>query len=125
MDGSSPPSTGSRGASLAELEAQITELAGQLNAAQYRWLMLIAEFDRRKGWSDGRLPSCARWLNFKCGLNLGAAREKVRVAHALAGLPKIAALRTVPRKVRQVKTGEGGWYVKEWHIETFCENSQV
>ncbi len=30
--------------SLAELEAQITELAGQLNAANYRWLMLIAEF---------------------------------------------------------------------------------
>src|SRR5580704_10926329 len=76
---------------LAELEAQITELAGQLNAANYRWLMLIAEFDRRHGWTDGKLPSCAHWLNFKCGLNLGAAREKVRVAHALAGLPKIAA----------------------------------
>jgi len=27
--------------SLAELEAQITELAGQLNAATYRWLTLI------------------------------------------------------------------------------------
>ena len=53
--------------------------------------MLIAEFDRLKGWSDGFLPSCAHWLNFKCGLNLGAAREKVRVAHALSGLPKIAA----------------------------------
>ena len=77
--------------SLAELEAQITELAGQLNAANYRWLTLIAEFDRRQGWADGKLPSCAHWLNFKCGLNLGAAREKVRVAHALAGLPKIAA----------------------------------
>ncbi len=77
--------------SLEELEAQITELAGQLNAANYRWLLLIAEFDRRKGWGDGKLPSCAHWLNFKCGLNLGAAREKVRVAHALAGLPKIAA----------------------------------
>jgi hypothetical protein len=77
--------------SLDELEAQITELAGQLNAANYRWLTLIAEFDRRKGWSDGKLPSCAHWLNFKCGLNLGAAREKVRVAHALVGLPKIAA----------------------------------
>jgi hypothetical protein len=38
-----------------------------------------------------KLPSCAHWLNFKCGLNLGAAREKVRVGHALAGLPKIAA----------------------------------
>src|ERR1700678_2878219 len=77
--------------SLAELEAQITELAGHLNAANYRWLTLIGQFDRRNGWSDGRLPSCAHWLNFKCGLNLGAAREKVRVAHALAGLPKISA----------------------------------
>jgi hypothetical protein len=77
--------------SLEELEAQITELAGQLNAANYRWLTLIAEFDRRNGWVDGRLRSCAHWLNFKCGLNLGAAREKVRVAHALEGLPKIAA----------------------------------
>jgi Domain of unknown function (DUF222)/HNH endonuclease len=76
--------------SLDELENQITELAGHLNAANYRWLMLIAEFDRRKGWWDGRLHSCAHWLNFKCGLNLGAAREKVRVAHALLGLPKIA-----------------------------------
>src|SRR5258708_17544457 len=77
--------------SLDELEAQITELAGQLNAANYRWLMLIAEFDRRNGWSDGKLHSCAHWLNVKVGLNLGAAREKVRVAHALAGLPRIAA----------------------------------
>ncbi|HEY4442994.1 MAG TPA: hypothetical protein VGN30_01825, partial [Steroidobacteraceae bacterium] len=63
--------------SLAELEAQITELAGHLNAANYRWLTLIGEFDRRNGWADGKLPSCAHWLNFKCGLNLGAAREKV------------------------------------------------
>ena len=91
MDGSSTPSARGRQACLADLEAQITELAGQLNAAQYRWLMLIAEFDRLEGWSDGQLHSCAHWLNFKCGLNLGAAREKVRVAHALSGLPKIAA----------------------------------
>jgi hypothetical protein len=77
--------------SLEELEAQITELAGQLNAANYRWLLLIAEFDRRQGWADGSLQSCAHWLNFKVGLNLGAAREKVCVAHALPALPKIAA----------------------------------
>jgi hypothetical protein len=77
--------------SRAELEAQITALAGQLNAATYRWLALIAEFDRRQAWSDGSLHSCAHWLNFKVGLNMGAAREKVRVAHALAATPKIAA----------------------------------
>jgi hypothetical protein len=62
-----------------------------LNAATYRWLMLIAEFDRRRGWWDGSLHSCAHWLNFKCGLNLGAAREQMRVAHALPTVPKIAA----------------------------------
>jgi hypothetical protein len=48
---------------LRELEAQITELAGHLNAAHYRWLCLIAEFDRRHGWSDGATQSCAHWLN--------------------------------------------------------------
>jgi Domain of unknown function (DUF222)/HNH endonuclease len=77
--------------SLEDLENQITELAGHLNAANYRWLTLIAEFDRRNGWCDGRLASCAHWLNFKVGLNLGAAREKIRVAHALEDLPKIAS----------------------------------
>jgi hypothetical protein len=97
MDGSTPaPSTPTSPTPFSnltrdELEAQITELAGQLNAATYRWLTLIAEFDRRQGWSDGSLHSCAHWLNFKVGLNLGAAREKVRVAHALSGVPKIAA----------------------------------
>jgi hypothetical protein len=89
MDGASSAINAS--ISLQELEAQITELAGHLNAANYRWLALIFEFDRRLGWADGKLPSCAHWLNFKCGLNLGAAREKVRVAHALRDLPKIAA----------------------------------
>jgi hypothetical protein len=74
-----------------ELEDQITELTGHLNAASYRWLTLIAEFDQRGGWHGAKLSSCAHWLNYKCGLNLGAAREKVRVAHALTGLPRISA----------------------------------
>ena len=76
---------------VSELAAQITELTGHLNAAHYRWLSLIAEFDRLQGWSDGSTPSCAHWLNWQCGIDLGAAREKVRVAHALEKLPRIAA----------------------------------
>jgi hypothetical protein len=76
---------------LRELEAQITELAGHLNAANFRWLSLIAEFDRRQGWSDGATQSCAHWLNWRCGIDLGAAREKVRVAHSLEKLPRVAA----------------------------------
>lgn len=77
--------------SLRDLEAQITELTGHLNAATYHSLTLIAEFDRREGWSDGATQSCAHWLNWKCGIDLGAARERVRVAHALEKLPKISA----------------------------------
>ncbi len=88
MDRNSPPAVIR---SLDELEAEITELAGHLNAAQYRWLTLVAEFDRRQRWSDGACRSCAHWLNFKCGIDLGAAREKVRVAQALERLPQISA----------------------------------
>ena len=73
-----------------DLIDQITELAGHLNAAQSRWLALIAEFDRRKAWAEWGVKSCAYWLNWKCGLDLGAAREKLRVAHALESLPRIA-----------------------------------
>src|SRR3569833_1321812 len=54
-------------------------------------MSLNAEFDRRSGWSDGSTQSCAHWLNWKCGIDIGAAREKVRVAHALTKLPRIAA----------------------------------
>ena len=35
-----------------DLIDQITELAGHLNAAHARWLALIAEFDRRRGWAE-------------------------------------------------------------------------
>src|SRR5882672_4506751 len=74
-----------------DLAAEICTLAGHINAANHRWLMLIAEFDRRTGWSDGATQSCAHWLNWKCGMAMGAAREKVRVARALENLPKVAA----------------------------------
>ncbi len=74
-----------------ELEARITELAGRLHAADRRWLGLVVEFDRREGWAEALMPSCAHWLNWKCGLDLGTAREKLRVAHALEGLPAVAA----------------------------------
>jgi len=77
--------------SIDELAAEICTLAGHVNAAHHRWLTLIAEYDRRNGWSDGATQSCAHWLNWKCGLAMGAAREKVRVARALENLPKVSA----------------------------------
>ncbi|MGL4564028.1 MAG: hypothetical protein ACRCVD_01935 [Halioglobus sp.] len=38
------------------LEAEITELAAHLNAATYRLLTLIHEFDERHGWSGAAMP---------------------------------------------------------------------
>ena len=74
-----------------QLADQITLLAGQINAANYRFLKLIAEFDRRQAWSGYGLRSCAHWLNWKCGISMNPAREKVRTARALEGLPGINA----------------------------------
>lgn len=54
-------------------------------------LRSIAEFDRREVWGKHGLNSCAHWLNWKCGIALGAVREKVRVARALESLPQISA----------------------------------
>ena len=73
-----------------DLVVEITTLAGHLNAANARFLALIAELDRRKGWAEWGVKSCAHWLNWKCGIDLGAAREKVRVALALQALPQTA-----------------------------------
>ncbi len=77
--------------SIDELAAEICTLAGHINSAHHRWLMLIAEYDRRNGWADSATQSCAHWLNWKCGMAMGAAREKVRVARALENLPKVSA----------------------------------
>jgi len=75
----------------AELVRAITRLAGHINAAQYRFLKMLAALVERNAWGGNGIKSPAHWLNYYCGINLGAAREKVRVAKCLATLPKIDA----------------------------------
>jgi len=74
-----------------ELEREIARLAAHIHAATCELLLLIAEFDAREGWADWGMRSCAHWLNWKCGISLGAAREQVRVAHCLGVLPATRA----------------------------------
>ena len=78
-----------RRARSAELEPQIIKLAGEINAADYRFLKLLAEFDDNHGWWGDGIKSFAHWLNYMIGLNEVVAREKVRVARALTDLPLI------------------------------------
>ena len=74
---------------LFELGERIAELAARINIATFDMLTLVADFDRREGWADN-FTSCAEWLAWRTGRTLAAARENVRVAHALADLPLTA-----------------------------------
>jgi Domain of unknown function (DUF222) len=71
------------------LGERICELAGHLTAATCQFLLLIADFDERRGWADWQMTSCAAWLSWKCQLAPGTAREQVRVARSLAQYPLI------------------------------------
>src|SRR5438132_6423416 len=76
-------------ADLDRLGDEIADLSAHLDAATARLLALIREFDARGGWNSG-FSSCAAWLGWRVGLDLGAARERVRVARALGTLPRLA-----------------------------------
>jgi hypothetical protein len=69
----------------------ITELVAHLDAGTFQLLELIREFDKNEGWEGPGMQSCAHWLNWKCGMSLGSARERVRMARALPDLPEISA----------------------------------
>ncbi len=71
------------------LGERIADLAASINAAEGRMMTLLADFDRRGGWKDG-FSSCAEWLAWKTGIKIGPARERVRAARALEGLPQTA-----------------------------------
>ena len=76
-------------AELDRLGDEIAELAAHLDAANAHLLDLIRHFDIREGWNTG-FRSCAAWLSWRVGLGPLAAREHVRVARALGGLPRLA-----------------------------------
>ena len=67
---------------------RIAELAAHIQAATWELLVLIRQFDAAGGWEG--FASCAAWLSWRIGLAPGAAREHVRVARALAELPKLS-----------------------------------
>ncbi|MDZ7826022.1 MAG: hypothetical protein U5R48_08445 [Gammaproteobacteria bacterium] len=65
--GSAPP---------VQLDDALTELCSHMNAAEHRLLCLVREWDQRGLSGDYGARSTANWLNFKCGIALGAARER-------------------------------------------------
>ena len=74
---------------LDRLGDEIAELSAHLDAATAQLLDLIRAFDAGGGWNHG-FRSCAHWLAWRVGMELGTARERVRVARALGALPRLA-----------------------------------
>ena len=72
-----------------EAEAELIGLMGHRNAADFRMMGLIREVEDQLGHYWG-VKSMAHWLNWRCGIALGSARERVRVARALPSLPLIS-----------------------------------
>ena len=70
---------------------EIVGLCDHIQGAEYRLHELIRQLDAFRGWAQFGMQSCAHWLNYRCGIDLVTAREKVRVAHALPKLPLIDA----------------------------------
>jgi hypothetical protein len=75
---------------VADLARAVTSGAVRLAAATAAWSRLVGELDEREGWAGVGIQSCAHWLAWQCGLAPGAAREHVRMARALRGLPVTA-----------------------------------
>ena len=73
------------------LEATLIESWREVSKSTHRFLILLREFDLRQGWKAYGNADCAEWLNWKCGISRVTAQEKVRIAKALWGLPRIEA----------------------------------
>ena len=67
----------------------IADLVARIHASTYELLVMVRQFDEQMGWNTGFL-SCAHWLSWRTGIDMGAAREKVRVAKALVTLPRLS-----------------------------------
>jgi hypothetical protein len=106
---------------LERLEAEISGWNAQLSAATCRWLLLVGEFDRRRGWEAWECHNCAHYLDWMCGIDRRTAREHLRVARSLAELPATQSAfarwelsYAKVRAITRVATGETEETLVEW-----------
>ncbi len=105
----------------AQLGEEIASISSHIDAATHRLLTCIRRFDEGEGWGGTGALSCAHWLTWRIGLSAATAREYVRIAKALAGLPKVdEALRRgqisycKARAITRVATAENESTLLEW-----------
>jgi hypothetical protein len=74
------------------LGEEIATFAARIDVAEHALITRLRLFDEHDAWANAGFLSCAHWLSWRVGLGLKAAREKVRVARALATLPTVDEL---------------------------------
>lgn len=74
---------------LGKLQDEVAHLFAEVHALTYRALVKLALFDKLNYWAG--YQSCLHWMNFRLGISFTTAREHLRVARALGGLPAISA----------------------------------
>ncbi|HEX7036880.1 MAG TPA: DUF222 domain-containing protein [Pseudomonadales bacterium] len=119
---------------LEQLEASLVQSFREVTQAEHRFLMLLREFDLRRGWEPYGNNDCAEWLNWRCGISRTTAQEKVRVARALWFLPqideafrrgdlsysKVRALTRVATEVNETELLEFALGVSAAQCEAYC-----
>ena len=71
-----------------DLATRIVDVCSRMHGGDFLLSNLIYRLERLNPWTAA-MPSCAHWLVWRCGFDMVTAREKIRVARALAELPLI------------------------------------
>jgi len=117
-----------------EIDAAISKLSRSINTANYELMVLIREFDERSGWRRWSFTNCVSWLKWRCELSHNAARDKLRIAHALKDLPqmsdefsrgilsysKVRALTRVATPTTEVELIDMAHKMSAAHVEEHC-----
>lgn len=78
-------------ADAAELELEIADVCGVINAATGRLVQLIAGVLETESWHGWGIRSASQWVAWKCGVSPARAKRLVLMARRLAELPETRA----------------------------------
>ena len=79
------------GSDTVDLEAEIAQVCGLVNAGMARLVALVAQVLETEAWQGWGIHSPEQWVAWKCGLTSRRARSVVRAARRLGELPETRA----------------------------------
>lgn len=84
-----PPVSADSRARVDAIAEELRALSARIDASKQRLMELVRELCELKAWAHQGAKGPAQWLSWAVGWSEATARERVRVARALGGLPRI------------------------------------